>query len=155
LGGNKGVGTLNVQNGIYQDDVPVLLESDLVPFTPTMSDNSGNNFTLSAAEGYLSTTNGVSTVWMDIVWSSKGSAVAGDPVLIHLTGLTTASSPSRQPLNFGYVTGVTGVNIGISVGGGSTAGVLVQCAAGVGANLTVADLSNSGEIQISGPLVLA
>lgn len=163
--GNQGTQTTTVIAGIYGASVPGGEPANLVivdenghlgstgtnnSYTPTIGD--GNNpFTTTTQTGYYSEVGNMVYFEIWLRWSNKGSAIAGDSVVISLP-LAVASQRVAFPV--GYMYGITYANQQLTAGANNAATRLLlyslSSSGGGAANESVGDCATSGEIQLSG-----
>lgn len=132
------------------------LNSYRVQFSSAIRDPSSNNFTLSTNVCFYQIVNGLIFFNSELAWSSKGSASGQVRIILPFTSLATASY--RGGALIGWTTGINfvqateQVQLIAEIGNNVSYATLysLQADGGSPKNLTAADLSSSGEIQISG-----
>jgi hypothetical protein len=125
-----------------------LISATTNSFTPTIGDGT-RNFTLSTQYGYYSEVGNYVNFEIYLVWTGKGSAVAGNNLAISLP-VPVASQRATFPL--GYVSGISFANqLALAANNGQSSLYLVNLAnTGTTSLITVANCANSGQIEITG-----
>lgn len=115
-------------------------------FAPELKDSSGNSFVLSGANGVVSIVGALATINFDITWTSKGSAISVDPVIITFDRVY----PTMLASSSVFVSGLTASNqIHARSVVGSQFFTLKKVGAGAATELLVSDLSTSGSLSFS------
>ncbi len=119
-------------------------------YTPTIGDGT-NNFSTSSATGYYMRVGGRTFLSVRVVWTGKGSAVAGNILRISLP-FTTSSSPNRYTYSFGYVAGITSTTQLLAVTNDAENYIrFFTFVSGAAPNaVNVSGAATTGEIQLSG-----
>lgn len=119
-------------------------------YTPTIGDGT-NNFTTSTAQGRYYKIGSFYSASIEVVWSSKASAVAGSTVVISLPAASAVTDPVAGTI--GYASGVSytsGTLFCANGGNAATVSLYSTSTGGVAsAALTVSQMSASGELIIN------
>lgn len=130
------------------------LGAGISTWTPTIGDGT-NNFSTSTASGQYTKLGNMVWFTLDIIWTSKGSAVAGSNLNVSLP-LAISSSWHRASFTMSFVQGLTwtastGFVVTTASAGNSNTQFYEILASGSGpTQLLVSNTSTAGEMQISG-----
>lgn len=125
----------------------IVLGTNVTSFVPTLTDESGNSFTVSGYAGEYYNFGGVYIFRGRVAWTSKGSTTAGQHVVV-----------GGFPANFGLYTGVmvgyaSGMGAGATLRGlGMTGTSTMHFIYNSNNYLLISNVSASGEFYFSGQL---